>query len=346
MTEVNAGRPKRATIVEVAQHARVSHQTVSRYLRADSGMRESTRERVRAAIEELDYRPNMIARAMRDRRTGRVAIVLPPGAATSSLEVVAGATEAAQEVGYVVEVVTLGGAPETRDPRVLELADCGLYEGIVSLTPLPAVERRAATLPTPVLVDPQYDEALRAIGVLADPGPVIEMIEELARMGHRRFLHAAGDYRHASARNRRDAYSETITRLGLESVGIIETDWDPMRASQGILALPADCGVTAVIAASDWVAAGVVRGATERGWRIPHDISVTGWDNSQIGSVMPPSLTSVATDNEHVGRMAIRSLLSTLGVEYTDAPADTSLHRVVWRESTGPAPSGAGPRPR
>ncbi|WP_277209460.1 LacI family DNA-binding transcriptional regulator [Isoptericola croceus] len=338
MTGTRPARRKRATIVEVAQLAGVSHQTVSRYLRTDGGMREGTRERVRAAIEELDYRPNMIARAMRDRRTGRLALVFPPGTAISSLEVLAGATRAAEEIGYVVEVVTLGGPPETRHMRVLELADCGLFEGIVSLTPLPDVERRAATLSTPVVVYPQYDEAMRAIGELAEASLVADIVDGLAERGHRRFLHAAGDYHHASARHRRDVYLETIERRGLESFGVLETDWSPQRACRGILDLPADCGVTAVVAASDWVAAGVVRGAVERGWRVPEDLSVTGWDNSPVGSVMPPGLTSVDVESERVGRRAIRQLAAALGIEPPAPEDDGPLNRIVWRGSTGLAP--------
>jgi DNA-binding LacI/PurR family transcriptional regulator len=338
VTATQADRRKRATIVEVARLAGVSHQTVSRYLRTDGGMREETRERVRAAIEELDYRPNMIARAMRDRRTGRLGLVFPPGTAISSLEILAGATKAAEEIGYVVEVVTLGGPPETRHMRVLELADCGLFEGIISLTPLPDVERRAATLPTPVVVYPQYDDAMRAVGELAEASRVADIVDGLAARGHRRFLHAAGDYHHASARLRRDVYLETIESRGLESYGILETDWSPQRACDGILDLPDGCGVTAVIAASDWVAAGVVHGAVERGWTVPGDLSVTGWDNSPVGSVMPPGLTSVDVDNERVGRRAIRRLAAALGTRPPAADGEGPLHRIVWRGSTGPAP--------
>jgi LacI family transcriptional regulator len=68
---------KRATIYEVADHAGVSHQTVSRYLRHNGGLKPATLARVEAAIAELNYRPNRIARSMRTRRTGRLAILLP-----------------------------------------------------------------------------------------------------------------------------------------------------------------------------------------------------------------------------------------------------------------------------
>ena len=74
---IDANRRKRVTIVEVAEHAGVSHQTVSRYLRFNGGLKVATVEKIEAAIRDLDYRPDLIARSMRTRRTRRIAVVLP-----------------------------------------------------------------------------------------------------------------------------------------------------------------------------------------------------------------------------------------------------------------------------
>ncbi|GAA3704495.1 LacI family DNA-binding transcriptional regulator [Zhihengliuella alba] len=332
-----AQRPgKRATIIEVAKLAGVSHQTVSRYLRSDGGMREETRDRIRAAVEELGYRPNIAARAMRDRRTGRLALLLPKGGAISSLEVLEGATEAAGAHGYVVEAVTLGGEPQSRHLRVLELADCGLFEGLVSLSPIPEIERLGPTLQTPIAVETQYDESMRGIGDLADASIVSELVQGLARLGHRTFVHVAGNYTNTSARERRDVYLKTIERLGLRSAGVIETGWDPERARAGVLDLSAADGVTAVIAANDQLAAGVVRGAVERGWRVPEDLSVTGWDNTVVGAMLPPGLTSVSVDFHRIGRRAINRLLALLGAGQVEVEPDAPLTEIVWRGSTGP----------
>lgn len=333
------GTGKRATIIEVAKLAGVSHQTVSRYLRSDTGMRPETREKIRDAIAELGYRPNIAARAMRDRRTGRLALLLPTGAAISALEVLEGATEAASAHGYVVEAVTLGGQAEKRHLRVLELADCGLFEGLVSLTPVPEVEQLAPTMSTPVAVETRYDESMRGIGELANASRITDLIEGLADRGHTTFLHVAGNYTNTSARYRRDVYLETIERLGLVSRGVIETDWDPQRARHGIANLPEGARVTAVIAANDQLAAGVLAGAADRGWSVPDDLSVTGWDNSVVGATMPPGLTSVSVDYRLIGRRAIRRLLLLLDVEDPGGAEDGSLTEVIWRGSTGPGPA-------
>lgn len=326
---------RRPTIREVAKLAGVSHQTVSRYLRSDSTINETMQERIRQAIAQLDYRPNLVARAMRDRKSGRLALLMPSGIAVSSLEMLAGATAAAQEAGYSVEVVTVGGPAASRAERALELADHGIYEGILSVSVLPALRRRTASDATPIVVSADYDDQMRGVGELADAAASVEIIEHLARQGHRRFVHLAGDYAHASARSRRQVYLDTLQRLGLESYGVVDCDWLADRARRSMLDLPSDSGVTAVIAANDLLAAGAVRGALERGWDVPGDLSVSGWGNDPLGAVMMPSLTTIEMDHQRLGRRAIGRLLAVLRDE--PVPEDeVPLSSVVWRESTAP----------
>src|SRR6187401_1159917 len=118
--------------MDVARLAGVSHQTVSRYLRFQGGLKPATVERVDAAIRELNYRPNLVARSMRTRRSGRVAILIPT-VAFNPARMLAGATAAAHAAGYAVDVLSLEGGAEARTERILELADSGQVEGILSL---------------------------------------------------------------------------------------------------------------------------------------------------------------------------------------------------------------------
>lgn len=267
---VDRSTQRRPTIMEVARLAGVSHQTVSRYLRFEGGLKTATSERVASAIVELDYRPNLLARAMRSRKTGRLALLLPNGTAVSSLEMLAGAAAEASEAGYFVELVTLAGPPELRAARVLELADSGLFEGIVSLTPLPLpAERPGLRSTTPVLVAPNYDEHMRGIGEVADASSMVEIIEGLAEQGHHTFLHVSGDYAHTSARQRLEVYLDTLHRLGLRSYAVADCSWSAPLAHRALLDLPDDSGVTAVIAANDSLAAGAISGARERGGTSP-----------------------------------------------------------------------------
>lgn len=328
--------PRRPTIRDVARLAGVSHQTVSRHLRRDPTVSAMLAAHIDQAVAQLDYRPNLVARAMRNRSTGRLALVLPAGDALSSLEVLAGANEAAQSAGFAVEVVTLPPG-ELRGGRVEELADSGLYEAVLSLTDLRESDRQRLG-GVPIISAPVYDEKMRGVGPLSEASRMSELVTQLAARGHREFLHLTGDHSHPSSQRRSEAFLRTVQELELHSAGVIDCRWDAAIARRALLDLPADTAVTAVLAANDLVAAGAVRGAAERGWRVPEDLSVTGWDDLPLGEWMPPSLTTVSIDHHRLGAELLEELLRVMR---GDAPAMNrpSITKVIWRESTGPAPT-------
>ncbi|MEO6085229.1 MAG: LacI family DNA-binding transcriptional regulator [Umezawaea sp.] len=327
---------RRPTITDVARLAGVSPQTVSRFLRFNGGLKPATVERVENAVRELDYRPNLVARSMRTRKTGRLAILMPAMAFNPS-RMLGGAGATADAAGYFVDVVSAGGGVRARSERLLELADSGQFEGILSLAPiLPSVQDQLHQR-TGVVISADFDDEMRGIGELADGTPVVQMIEHLAALGHSRFLHVAGDAQFASARARKQSYLDAIERLGLKSVGVFDGDWSGESGIQAIRSLPSRSRPTAVIAANDLVAAGVVRGARERGWDVPGDISVTGWDDVDLGQFMTPSLTTVDVDLERLGSKAMTKLIAGLH-DMRPEPDEESLFRIIWRESTAAPP--------
>ena len=103
--------------------------------------------------------------------------------------------------------------------------------------------------------------------------------------------------------------------------------------------LPPDSGVTAVLAANDYVAMGVIRGFQDRGWRVPEDVSVFGWDDEEFTRYFSPTISTVHINKEEVGRRAMLSLLALLRGEPAPAPAADvdDLFRIVPRDSSGPA---------
>lgn len=325
---------RRPTIMEVARLAGLSHQTVSRYIRFNSGVKPATRAKLDAAIKELNYRPNLVARSMRTRRTGRLA-VLVPAIAFNPARMLDGASSTAFEAGYRIDVLGLAGGAEARAERIAELADSGQFEGILSLAPVaPSSEARFAGSP-PIVVSADFDDEMRSIGELADAGPVTKLIEHLVELGHRRFFHVAGDEQFASARARKRTYLETVDRLGLESVGVFDGDWSGESGVAAVRSLDERNLPTAIIAGNDLVAAGVLRGARDRGWDVPADFSVTGWDNDRIGAFLSPSLSTVDVDLERVGSTAMARLISAITGEPEPVSTDP-LTRIIWRESVGP----------
>ncbi len=331
---------KRPTIHEVAGRAGVSHQTVSRYLQDNGGLKPATIAKVRAAIDELDYRPNRLARSMRTRRTGRIAILLPTATKLLPLRLLGAASAIAHEAGYSVDLVGSEGGAADRATRAQELADSGEFEGILGLASLGAQPTAWSAVPVVVLAD--YDDELHGLGALADGAACGEVVQHLSGLGHRSFLHLAGPQAFASARNRRQTFVDTVTRLDLRGE-VIDCDWSGQCGYDAVMSLPPDTGITAVVAANDVLAMGAVRASLSRGWKVPGDLSVFGWDDDELARFGTPSLSTVAIDRERQGREAMGRLIAVIrGVD--PPPIDTtSLHTVIYRESTGPAPRPGGP---
>jgi DNA-binding LacI/PurR family transcriptional regulator len=322
----------------VASLAGVSHTTVSRYLQDKDSLKPKTRVKVEFAVKSLDYRPNLVARSMRTRHTNRLAIVLAYGMHFPG-RLLAAASRTAHDAGYQVEIVSVEGGPAARSARVDELARSGQVEGILALSPISLKGRK--TNRVPIVESGTYDDKLHGLAELADASEVREIVEYLASLGHRTFLHVSGDIANfASARNRKDVYLETIERLGLESAGVVDGDWKAQSGYDAILALPPDTAVTAVVAANDVVAMGVVRGALACGWTVPDDLSVFGWDDEEMGRFSTPSLSTVAVDREAQGRAAIHQLLAEIRGEAAPPPPTRTINHLIFREST------AAPNPR
>lgn len=327
--------PRRATIWEVAKTAGVSHQTVSRYLRRDPQMRPETVARVSRAVEELDYRPDLTARSMRTRRSGRIAVFLPTVTRAHAIQILTGVLEVAHEEGYAVEVVSVEGPPDVQLERTLEIADSGRVEAVLSLSSLPPESLRRLPPGAAVVSSVDFDDKLRGVGPLADGSPVAELVAHLAQLGHERILHVTGSLDFASARGRRDVFVETIEGLGLGPALIHEGDWSPESGREAVLAMPETGRPTAVVAPNDFVAAAAIQAAHERGWRLPSELSVTGWDNEVVSKYLVPALTTVDVDRRQLGRRAMARLFATMRSEQ---PPETTgpLNTILWRDSTAP----------
>jgi len=324
---------RRATSRDVARLAGVSQSTVSFVLTGRGGISEPTKKRVLAAAAELHYRPNLAARSMRTQRTGHLAVALTVSP-LNPLALLHGATKAAREAGYALEVVYVPGDLAARTERLAEIAASEEYEGILSFTPLHPHALLAEQSSTVVLSLSEFDEEMHVTGEFTDASPVVEMMERLVELGHRLFLHIEGDPTFPSAIARRAAYAAAVERLGVESLGIVGGSWRAQAGLDAIAALPDDTPPFAVIAGNDIVATGAIRAARLRGWSVPGQMSVTGWDDNDHSAYLVPSLTTVVQDREELGINSMRRLIAAVRGEATPPPA-TGLQRVVWRESIG-----------
>ncbi|MEG3614113.1 LacI family DNA-binding transcriptional regulator [Isoptericola haloaureus] len=331
------GSDKPPTIYDVAKAAGVSHQTVTRYLRGYEGIRPATRDRVVAALEELDYRPNLTARSLTTGRSHRI------GALTHEIDkhgpsnIAQGAAAAARRAGYVLDIFTL----DMSDPRsirdTLKMLRQHDLAGILALTSTDAMTRaiEAAKFTVPVYLGGEPDETPTEHSELTGIG-FPALVDHLAGLGHRSFLHIAGPATWPAARNRTQAYEEAVAARGLRSAGVLPGDWTARSGHDAVAALGEDLDATAIVAANDQMALGAMLALRRRGLSVPGDVSVTGVDDIPDAAYFAPPLTTLRVDFAAQGRNIVDGLLAQIDGR-PPVRSITPHSELVVRESTGPA---------
>lgn len=320
---------------DVARLAGVSHQTVSRVLNGSSQVRGATRVRVEEAIKELDYRRNMIARALATGRSQTLGVISMDTTLYGPASTLYGIESAARSANYFVTTASLKVIDRA---SVLEAVNrlMGLaVDGIVIIAPQLAAVEALVDLPKylPVVAigeSPSRDIA--AVGVDQSAG-ARQATQHLLDRGHETVWHVAGpsDWSDASART--TAWRSSLERAGAVVPDVLQGDWS---ARSGFLAgqqLAKMKEVTAIFASNDHMALGVLRALTEAGRRVPHDVSLVGFDDvPESGSFSPP-LTTVRQDFDELGRTGFRLLRTCIEDGWAPTQNSAVPTRLIIRQS-------------
>jgi DNA-binding LacI/PurR family transcriptional regulator len=331
-------RRKPATIYDVARLANVSHQSVAVYLRGDRGFRPQTRERIEAALAELQYRPNLHARALASARSHRIGALVYAFGEAGPNRTIQGASERAREAGYVLDLVTLDPA----DPQAVQKALGSLGQqsiaGLLAFAPIDRIADQIDRIAggVPVLAEAEvHDGELQQGQGINGPGLTL-LVDHLAHLGHRRFFHLSGPLSWAAGRNRVLAYERALARHGLTSVGSLEGDWSAQSGYQAAGRMPLDAGITAVVTADDQMALGALLALAERGLSVPDDVSVTGFDDLPEARFYRPPLTTVRVDYALQGRRLVERMLDLIDEKEPVEPGTMfDVPQLVVRSSTG-----------
>lgn len=329
---------KAATIYDVARVAGVSHQTVSRFIKGYQGIRPETRDRVVAALEQLDYRPNLTARSLRKGQSHRIAALTHEIDQVGPSKIVQGASVAAREAGYLLDIVTLDMSDGRSIREALELVQQLDVAGILALasTDEMADAFAEADFRVPAIIRAEEDDALTGHPTQLTTLGLPALIAHLVDLGHERFLHIAGPSTWSAARNRAHSYETALARHGLASMGTVSGDWSAKSGYDAVAAMPSDFGATAIVASNDQMALGAMLALSDRGLRVPDDVSVTGVDDIPEAAYYSPPLTTLRIDFAAQGRAAIAELL---GGGHRRPPAIRS--ELIIRNSTAPvSPAG------
>ncbi|MEO1080069.1 MAG: LacI family DNA-binding transcriptional regulator [Pseudomonadota bacterium] len=334
------------TIKDIASRAGVSFKTVSRVVNGVPSVDPDTRARVQATIQEMGYVPNQAARQLRGTpRT--IGFLYDNPNSNYVVEVQEGIIEACRSMGYEVLIHPVKSTDADAHAEVLRLGQRAEVGGLV-LTP-PLSENVA-------LIDQLLDSGIAAATVVSGAEPpdsrlptvhvddryaARTLTNKLVDLGHREIAFFEGDAGHQSTQERRQGWEEALIAHGLSAdrglvlPGEYTFSSGVERADELLQKMRT---VTAIIACNDEIAAGVLFSARRLGLRIPHDLSIVGFEDSPFSRQSWPNLTTARQSNRSLGAHAARLLMESLssGEMEASAPAIAVQPEVLFRDSIAP----------
>ncbi|MFD0889389.1 LacI family DNA-binding transcriptional regulator, partial [Streptosporangium algeriense] len=302
-----AGPRPRPTIRNVAERAGVSKSLVSLVLRGSPHVSEHRRQAVLQAARELGYRPNAVARSLVEGRTHLVGALVADLHNPFYAEFLDGLQESLHGDGLRLLIGNSQWDPAFEDEAVEAFLELRV-DGLVLLGIAPTSETLVeATAYTPTVVVGERDIELGGVDIVVDDDQLGARlaIDHLVELGHRRIAHIEGT-RFSSGRFRCEGYLVAMRRHALAPYIMVEqgecTEEGGAEAARRLLTR--DPRPTAIFAANDTVAIGVLAAAAELGLRVPEDLSVVGYDNVHLAGTQPISLTTVDQPRRAMGRSA------------------------------------------
>jgi LacI family transcriptional regulator len=328
-------------MADVARVAGVSQKTVSRVVNSAPNVRAEVRERVHAAIAELGYRPNAAARALVTHRTGVIGILTPDSLLYGPTAQLFGLERAAHEAGYAVVIVSvpdgsrtgvLGALTRLRGlgvdgialgaPLLGEALPVDLFRGV----PFVVVgDQLPETGGSPTIICDQYSGARQAT-------------EHLLGLGHETVWHVAGPTTWYSSRARETGWARALDAAGVRRPDPVVGDWTARSGYAAGLVLAERPDVTAVFAANDQMAWGLMRAMAERGRRVPEDVSVVGFDDVPESEFQLVPLTTVRQDFTTMAHLAVTELVKAMTGKESATGTICIPVQLLVRSSTGRAP--------
>ncbi|MEW5812128.1 MAG: LacI family DNA-binding transcriptional regulator [Actinomycetota bacterium] len=322
---------------DVADRVGVSKALVSLVLRKAPGPSAETRARVLTAAEELGYRVNRTAALMSARRTQLLGVTAEVRN-TFHAELVEYIVSAADRAGY--EVVLGAITPTHSESRVIETLLDFRCEGIILLGPVATPSELTKLSERVPVVSVGRRLSIPTLDVVraADSRGLSAVVEHLVGLGHRRIVYVAGGSGSIRA-DRRDGYLRTMRRYGLgEHVSIIDGDFTEgsgIAAAEALLTsseLP-----TAVVAANDRMAIGILDTLRRAGVDVPREVSVTGFDNSPLARLSHLDLTTVSQAPLEQADRAVAAVTERLDAQRTEPVVAVLTPQLVVRSTTATA---------
>ena len=328
---------RRAPVMsDVGRLAGVSHQTVSRVINDSGSVRAETRQRVLAAMRELGYRPNSMARALVTGRSNILGVVSFDTTLYGPASTLFGIERAAHEAGYFIIVASLKALNLASLSEAIERLSLQGVDGLLVIAPYvegaEALLHTSADIPlVAVEAGPEGPVPLVAIDQRAGARTATQHLLDL---GHEMVWHLAGPADFIESRQRVEGWRATLADVGIEPPGVLHGDWSARSGYEVGRGLSADPAITAIFVANDQMALGVLRAMHERGRAIPGEISIVGFDDIPEAQYFTPPLTTIRQDFDELGSSSLRILLRMIESRDPVPAVPAARPELVVRAST------------
>lgn len=346
MDDSGNGRPEEGrppVLEDVAKLAEVSAMTVSRVLNSPEKVRPQTRERVMAAVRQLGYRPKITARMPTAGGSGILGVITVDSPLYGPASTLYAIEQAARRHDYLISVLRIDAPDRRALGESVELLRGLPVDGIVVGAPLESAVEGLRTLPMdlPLVVADFAGDIPVPVAAVDQRAGAARAVRHLLSLGHETVWHLAGPAVWIDARSRQDAWREVLVSEGRRIPEPIIGDWSARSGYELGRLIARDPEVTAVFAANDAMALGLLRALQEAGRPVPDEVSVVGFDDVPESGYLVPPLTTVHQDFREVGRRAVQLLIEQLSEPGAEGSAVAPLRsliepKLVIRASTAP----------
>lgn len=337
-------RGRKATIEDVAALARVSIKTVSRVVNKEPNVRGETREKVASAIARLRYTPNFSARRLAAKRTCILALLYDNPSASYLFKVQSGVLAACKAKGYDLLVHPCDHKSEAVAEEIASLCEQGRCDGLVLTPPLTDMETVTQALRSQdapfVQIAPALPHDDYSWVTTTDEQAGFDIVRHLIDLGHRNIGFIQGHPDHKAMASREVGYRNALAAAGIKlNEQLIVSGHNSFESGEiaGGKLLGLENRPSAIFAANDDMAAGVMKAARDRGIAVPRHLSVAGFDDTPLATQIWPALTTIHQPIAEMAEKAAAILIDQLSDNLNLQTNKVVNARLIIRDSTGPA---------
>ena len=331
----------RITIQTVADKAGVSIKTVSRVINNESSVREATREKVQAVIEELGYEPSPAARALASNSSKIIGLIYDNPSSAYINAVQNGALKACSAAGYNLVIHPCNHESKNLSEELISLVQKSRMNGLILTPPICDMnmvvkDLIAANINVVSIAPAKTSKSIPSVSC-NDSEVVREIIHLLIEQGHKRIGFIQGHKSHGAALKRFLGYTQALKEAGIaQDEGYIKQG--AFSYESGVVCgrelLKMSKRPTAIFAANDYMAAGVLTAANEMGIKIPEELSLAGFDDAPVASQIWPSLTTVKQPIEKMSEAVVNLLFAKIDDNKLTAEHPEFAAELIVRAST------------